>query len=305
MNAVTSNAVYDELSSRAYASNPNLLDNPWFTVNQRAQSSYVWDTDTGYKYTVDRWHAYKPNIQVTSDGIVYAYSGGTEPGSNFSVFRQFIEDYSYLAGKTVTLSTIVNGTLYKATGVFPSVAGDPSISIVLGSGITMYVAFQTGQDYPKVSITNYSTTAITIRAIKLELGSVSTLAMDAPPNYATELLKCQRYFYNANPEGASYAFIGFAECSGTGANSTMYVTVPLPCKMRAKPSITLTGALRCRGGGTIINNTTYAVKSRDLIGQGLSCLVAIGDLGTAVPAEEVTKVSFGNVAGVLQLSADL
>ncbi len=260
-NLMTSGGIYDALLDKANVtaiSNPNLLDNPWFTVNQRGQSSYVWDTDIGYRYTVDRWQAYKPNIQVTSDGVVYAYSGGTEAGSNFSVFRQFIEDYSYLAGKTVTLSTIVNGTLYKATGVFPSAAGDPSISIVLGTGITMYVAFQTGQNYPKVSITNFSTTSITIRAIKLELGSVSTLAMDTAPNYQQELAKCERYFQRFTKGKHTVArplWMGIAR----GVNSAQ-MFISLPTEMRSNiPTVSFSGIDVMNLSGTVITGVTFSL----------------------------------------------
>ena len=74
-----------------------------------------------------------------------------------------------------------------------------------------------------------ATTNHTVKAIKLEKGTVSTLAQDTAPNYATELLKCQRYFINVIGNGASGYF----------NDADAILSVPVPVQMRTVPTVTL------------------------------------------------------------------
>jgi len=208
-------------------SNPNLLDNPWFTVNQRGESSYT--QETSYAYTVDRWQMYNMALSVLSDGITL-----TPNASTLCVFSQSIENFDELIGKTVTISAVINGQLYSATGIFPSKpsSGENKISVSFGLN-RLQLTFNASNSYPKFEIVTYDTTAISIKAVKLELGSVSTLAMDTAPNYATELLKCQRYF-NAIKTSSSqndWFAIGLA----VSGSADFVLNVP---PMRTVPTVT-------------------------------------------------------------------
>ena len=76
---------------------------------------------------------------------------------------------------------------------------------------------------------------ITIESIKLELGSVSTLANDLPMDYTTELLRCQRYFYTNMPNSNAFTsprdFLAYA---AHGLSGTTF-----PVEMAAIPTVTL------------------------------------------------------------------
>ena len=88
-------------------SNPNLLDNPDFSINQRGQSVYDGTVAGIYKYTVDRWCSWKYNsdtygsVTVNTDGSL---SVDGADGANDCILTQVMENGSRLIGKTVTLS---------------------------------------------------------------------------------------------------------------------------------------------------------------------------------------------------------
>lgn len=94
--------------------NPNLLINPWFTVNQRGFTS---SSSTDKAFCVDRWrmtYGSSPGtITLTSNGLQMTSSSANDI---VSIYQEF-EDASVLNGKTVTASvllsdgTIVSGTI--------------------------------------------------------------------------------------------------------------------------------------------------------------------------------------------------
>ena len=175
-----------ELTSYAKAqSNPNLLDNPWFTVNQRGQSTY----SSTWAYCLDRWYnAMATSVAVNNDGTI-TITGSDDVNS---LIRQILEPslVSFLTGKTVTISALLsNGTLIKQTGVFTNVSWAFVSYNDLTNGIGIDLS-NTGTS-TQFRIRTISASTITAKAVKLELGSVSTLAQDTTPNYGLELLKCQ------------------------------------------------------------------------------------------------------------------
>ena len=170
-------------------SNPNLLDNPWFTVNQRGKNSY-----TGNGYTVDRWTTNNCSVIVSTDGVTIAPPSGS---SNDALFIQYLPDEIWYAisGKTTTLSVeLTDGTIYKYTGIFPSYhTFSEGQHTGVGDGWHFNIYAQTNIAYIRI-FAGASAAALSVRAVKLELGSISTLANDIAPNYADELMKCQWYF---------------------------------------------------------------------------------------------------------------
>ena len=195
-------------------SNPNLLDNPWFTVNQRGQSSYT----IVNAYSVDRWKAIidDPNlsctISINSDNSLTV----SAPASNIW-FIQYgpIIDLELLKGKTITLSVDAtasdnnSGRLYSsffannrwdefdATNI-PAGRHITSLTFTIPSSFVYPVT-----EYTSFGINIYSNKSITIHSTKLEIGSVSTLHMDTAPNYQQELAKCQRYFQIIGKKGTN------------------------------------------------------------------------------------------------------
>lgn len=184
-----------ELTPIAQAvSNRNLLDNPWFTVNQRGKASY-----NVAGYSVDRWRLSNGvTATLNADGTISLSS--TVKYADFAQRLIFDEFTAKLLGKTVTLSALLSdGTVKKNTFTLPSTR--PSSATTYGefeivSGVSLRLrVWDSSVIYSAIQVTINDTSAtVTLKAIKLELGSVSTLAQDTEPNYATELLKCQRYY---------------------------------------------------------------------------------------------------------------
>lgn len=242
-------------------SNPNLLDNPWFTINQRGKSSYTATNGNAY-YTVDRWAGIQINKKAikpkTNGGITVDYEGATSQISWYVLGQLLDTDVTEnLKGKTVTMSIKISN-IQNMTNVSLRLMDYDSLSLVSGmteiarvvtanNGIykvtfTMPTSFQGDKIlfmiYGSTSTTEYATAKFDVDAVKLELGSVSTLAMDTAPNYATELLKCQRYFMRLKPSiGNTVVGIGFA-----GTASDLRVPISLPCEMRTTPTLTKSSA---------------------------------------------------------------
>lgn len=224
----------NELFTKSQAiSNPNLLDNPWFTVNQRGGSTY----NTTNSYTVDRWQlkrtASAGTLSVVDGGITISAPG--EEHKAVLIIQNFEESFvKSLNGKAVTMSLLKgDGTILK--GTIPSFNYQTTTSFVMSNNI--WLDYETYNNKYAFRILNYSSDDLSIRAVKLELGSVSTLAMDTVPNYATELLKCQRYFVRFEVIAPGTSFSGWV--SNTGGNAR--AAIHLPVSMRATPTINKSG----------------------------------------------------------------
>lgn len=190
---------------RGPGSNPNLLDNWYFLdpINQRGLQEY----NTG-GYTIDRWKLIGNTgikLQVQGDGLVI-----TSPNKFGCYFLQILDQniVSAIRGKTVTISKLTT----ENSGLF-SIMMYSNNTWLGGSGnedglvtATIQIPEDTQNLIFQVGANVAGTTKI--EAVKLELGTEQTLARqdadgnwvlnDPPPNYALELLKCQRYFERAH-----------------------------------------------------------------------------------------------------------
>ena len=164
-------------------SNENLVDNPFFKVNSRGETNY-----RSNSYTVDRWRngvstAIESNtVVVTNDGITI------NNGTNLEVSFYQRLDATKLIGKTITMSAIINDDLYKlvidnydGTTQTLTVSGNIEVKLTVHDGTSNTI---------QIKSTGANTT-LDVKAIKLELGSISTLANDVAPDNALELAKCQ------------------------------------------------------------------------------------------------------------------
>lgn len=242
----------------AGSTNHNLLDNPFFTkgsiVNQRGITTYAC---SGTEYNIDRWKSSSGNtITVADNGVTIVGSTGT----HFNWSQPLaIGAYESVMGKTVTASVMTkSGNIYTKTFVAPN-------DIASGSLINIGVIQVTdGGVYSNIYITNkysaissntygfwlYSTgTALTVdlKAVKLELGTVSTLANDVPPDYGTELAKCRYYFERLKATG-NYAVFGLGMATDT---THAAVLIPMSPKRVSTYTISKSGTLGVIGGSSV------------------------------------------------------
>ncbi len=179
---------WDEKISSQNVSNPNLLDNPDFKINQRGQSSY---TASG-QYTVDRWlHNTVDGFKVSpvADGIQLDTRSVTSSTTKGTLI-QYIENYEALLGQTMTISVNLGGKIYTQEVVIPTSAGSTkALSIANKMDVFLY---HNGSNRLAFNIRLNNGVNVTVKRVKLEIGSCSTPFV--PPNPAEELLKCQRHY---------------------------------------------------------------------------------------------------------------
>lgn len=264
-------------------SNPNLLDNPWFTINQRGQSSY---TASHGQYTFDRWRATNAcNISSNIDNGV-----SITPINKYGRIGQIIENGDRFNGITMTLSILYktndpNYTLqfeYKDGGY---TFGTRSIPVSNEYRIFSTTASSLLIEKLIISISGTSTipsSSIDIKAVKLEVGQVSTLANDVAPNYTTELLKCQRYYYELNnANGAMWMPLGLVHFRTA---STAFCHMFLPTMMRSTPTVVLSDVSGSTinypiSGGTDLTPTACVVNAETL--QSVSLQITVAESVTA------------------------
>lgn len=283
--ATVTDAVYTESGGRltSVLHNPNLLDNGWFTVNQRNSASGTYTSG----YSVDRWkHSRGSSVTIDSNGLSITSSASTK--ANISYADDKI--YSIIKGKTATLSILLqNGTVISSSFAVPSTYTEwGTIKTVQTDSIEYGINFGTGSaEHIWVWIDAPLSKTVAIRAVKLEVGSISTLANDHAPDYQLELLKCYRYyrklFFYARPE--------------TIRAKANYVTYHTDVSMRATPSVvshsvtvynSVTGST-----GVAVGSVTVAMKND-------SCIRFAVNL-----ASSATAITDGSITMNVELSADI
>lgn len=169
-------------------SNPNLLTNPDFKINQRGLTTY-----TGSGYTVDRWRSSSSLTVNVSDNITISAVAAT------GYFEEYLDRGNDFDNKLLTLSAhLSDGTVLSASGVCPQApeSGRPlfiTITLPDGNDVRMYRGSTAEKFSLLCQVRVYSGKSIgNLRALKLETGSVATPFI--PPDPATELVKCQRYY---------------------------------------------------------------------------------------------------------------
>lgn len=215
----------------------NLIDNADFSINQRGVTSWA----SGYG--LDRYrcggltaHAIDQGVRLVSSSTTYS-----------NVFQ--IIDRSVKDGDVVTLSALTKGN--NGFRLVIGRAHDSSIKAVDIPAsddweLTSVTATLSNLSKLIAKIDHPAAVAgdeIIIHRWKLEPGPFQTLAHmegntwvlnDPPPNYALELLKCQRYFVRMKNTESSAVSIGFGSKS---SHNKVAITVPLAVPMRIKPTV--------------------------------------------------------------------
>lgn len=186
-------------------SNPNLLINPDFKINQRGQESYTID---GFEYTVDRWRISSCTVSVSDNGLTIQNVGSS--GSWISQkFEKELEGVFTLSIKVSSISGKVQLTNSDNSVTITS-AGIYSTTLSRLSEFNMFV--ETGS-------------SVTFEWAKLEKGSIATPFV--APDPADELAKCKRY--------ASLVNLDSLMCLDNG--TFCYVQNYTDISMRTNPTI--------------------------------------------------------------------
>lgn len=311
---LVSDSILPSLMNSRMMSNPNLLDNPDFMINQRGSNLYT----SGY--TVDRWYLATNGLCSLS----YAYDGITltvikSPSASTHVFWQDLIDYSSIIeinsaprGKH-TLSVCVLNVTGKWAARIRTVneSGEYVASYYtsfLTSGInTVSVDLPETEFISTVSINVHPCdpgSLLKIAWFKLEQGMVSTQFV--APNYTLELLKCQRYYVEYNPDARLYANVG----DGYGyINNNAIIYADLPTRMRAYPTLSVQGSWALSTTGepssdipvsTIVNNMTSNLSLNRII------LMCTGKNANTITTGNYYQLRASNDSTArLSLSADL
>lgn len=160
-------------------SNPNLLINPDFKINQRGNSTY---SSTGAGATVDRWLGTNVKTVVNSDNTVSVTSlSGT------GYYTQHEENISYGKHTYSIYVQAITGTvkvLYKSKD-----SNDVGLG-TLKQGLNTFVSADDG--FKSIFLQIASGSSVTLKYVKVEQGTVATQFVS--PNIAEEIVKCRRYY---------------------------------------------------------------------------------------------------------------
>ncbi len=188
-------------------SNPNLLINPDFKINQRGKTSYE---VSGFDYIVDRWRISSSNVTVSESGGITIHT----IGSSGSWLTQKLEkELEGIATLSIKISDI-NGQISLSSPSNNLFITSPGVYSITLSGITEFNMFLNPN------------TSVSIEWAKLEKGSIATPFV--APNPAEELIKCKR-FYN---------HIYFYHVFYSGTAQMGYSFSHVIQSMRTKPTIT-------------------------------------------------------------------
>lgn len=203
----------------SYISNPNLLDNWYFSnpVNQRGKSSY-----TGAGYGIDRWYLGAGTLLI-KDGYVQVIGGS---------FSERFEASKIIDGQIYTASWLTyEGKLHTASGVLSKDSTGWQIDHWDGNifiGVTKY-----SSDTFRSEISDSAGNPINLKAAKLELGSQQTLAhqengnwvLNEIPDYGEQLARCQRYHVKGRLSRVPTLIYG--------SGKELWFSIKLPVPMRA------------------------------------------------------------------------
>lgn len=186
----------DGFHANEIASNPNLLINPDFAINQRGSTSY-----SSAGYSVDGWKFYTNGSGNSGsyDAKTHVLSGSVlDTNGYYANMQQYIEEPARFAGKVMTLSASMSElnkpaliqvwrtegrTLTGVAATSYNLEPDKVLTFTMPSDLT---------ETSKICAVLQTRGSVKLNWAKLELGSIATPFI--PPDPATELAKCQRYY---------------------------------------------------------------------------------------------------------------
>lgn len=164
-------------------SNPNLLINPDFRINQRDKTEYAYQDSGKTQYTVDRFRVEYLNVKTASDGLILNANGTNDDGGYFAQ-----ELVSAVEGDTI-LSFKVSAVV--GTIVFSNLNNKNSGNTVTVTSDGIYTV--KGNNTKKVMAHLPKGSSCKIEWMKLEQGSIATPFV--APNLIDERAKCRRFAF--------------------------------------------------------------------------------------------------------------
>ena len=247
-------------------SNPNLLINPDFNINQRGATSYTSAVAQTIKnvYSVDRWYLYGHSLTVNSDKSVTVtpttYSNGALIQQLGTPVDGDITVQVYVVG--------VSGTATVSVGPF-----DGSSTTELGTLKNGLNTFTFSKGIKRLVIRVNSGT-LTLKYAKVEQGTVATSFI--APNSAEELVKCKRFYNHI------YFFHVFYSATANFDYSFSHVVQ----SMRTKPTVKLS-----QSSSSGLSKYSASVNNSS----GL----------TVITTATTNKVGNCNTGGIVELDAEI
>lgn len=174
-------------------SNPNLLINPDFKINQRAKSTY---SSTKTVYTVDRWAISNAKVSVNSDSSVTASSL-----DGIGYFKQHGESISYGKHTYSIYVQAITGTVK----VFYINKDSKDVELgTLKQGLNVFTSSDDG--FKSIFLWIAGGSSLTLKYAKVEQGTATTTFI--APNMAEELIKCYRFYQIVSIDMSKISFNG-------------------------------------------------------------------------------------------------
>jgi len=218
----------------------NLLDNAWWArskaiINQRGQTSY-----TGSGYGIDRFKFYggdsTSKVEILDRGLRLSGNG---------YYCQSLSTSLLIPGGTYTLSILAADNKMPSRNLYIWVNGMGDIAVG-PSPLTVTIPTNIPADAEVRVYVAILNAPIVLLAFKLEEGTEQTLAVQNPdgswvlaepaPNYALELLKCQRYLRSFGGTGGIY-LVGWLN----QGRSAIHIPYPPVIEMRVPPTLVVIG----------------------------------------------------------------
>lgn len=182
-------------------SNPNLLINPDFKINQRGSATYT-ETQWKRKYTVDRWAILKVTATKNSDGT-FTVSADNNGGYLTQPLEAKVEED------------------YMLTCNVSSVTGNVHLGGNDGALLKPGINTRQGSQIQEVTMYLEPNSSVTLKWAKLEHGSIATPFVASNPT--EELMKCQRFTHAID-----------TDCLlGISLNGILYVKIWTPIRAGA------------------------------------------------------------------------
>ena len=265
--------------------NPNLLDNWWWgavsLVNQRGATSGSFSSN---QYFIDRWYLYGAGTySVTAGGVTFTVP---DNASTACLVNQKFPSVNAFSNRVMTASVkIYNGAIYSGT-----ITRTNGTTQHFYTGDDIYITFHQDDMF---QIRTRIGSSVTIQAVKLEYGNVSTLAYDSYPSKALEMEKCLYYFERLASSSSNNLTLAIGHGNGS------YVFAPISLHPKAStPTITTNGTINIgkNAGSTAV--TSLGLYSFSPNGQATLQASATNTSG------DVYRIIL-NSGGYVDFSADL